>query len=129
METSEPAVNGAVTVIIREGEDGDGSPYTLVTPQGALYFDTFQPLCDALLHLAAGEQPRIVLEMSQVNACDSSGLNLLVQTHRLATRQDGWLRLTGVQPNVRRVLELTNLIRILPVCDSVDAALAYVTDP
>jgi anti-anti-sigma factor len=110
----------AVRVIVRDRAD-----HTVVIPQGPLYFDTIEPLRDALLPLGAGERPRIVLDLSGVAMCDSSGLNLMVQTHRLAVRRGGWVRLVAPRPSVRRVLEATNLTRVLPTYDTVDAAAGH----
>jgi anti-anti-sigma factor len=99
-------------------------PHAIVAAQGAVYFDTIEVLREALLPLAGGDQPRLVLDLSGVAVCDSSGLNLMVQTHQLAARHGGWLRLAGPQPLVRRALEATNLTRLLTVHDSVAAAVA-----
>jgi anti-anti-sigma factor len=110
-------VSPAVAVVVRETPG-----CTVVSPQGRLYFDTVRPLRDALLLIAAGERARVVLDLSDVAMCDSSGLSLMAQAHLLATRQGGWLRLAGVHPDVRRVLEATNLTRILPIYDTVEAA-------
>jgi anti-sigma B factor antagonist len=110
-------MTGSVRVRVREDAD-----HAVVTPYGGLFFDTLEPLHDALLLLAAGERPRLVLDMSEVSMCDSSGLNLMVRIHRLATRGGGWLRIAAPQPGVRRSLEVTNLIQLLPVYDSVSAA-------
>ena len=106
-----------VRIIVRDRGD-----HTVVAPQGRLYFDTVHPLRDALLLIAAADQPHIVLDLSEVPLCDSSGLNLMVQTHRLATRRGGWLRLAGPQPGVRRVLEATNLTQLLSIYDTLTAA-------
>ncbi len=100
--------------------EGDG--YTVVAPRGRIFFDTVHPVRDALLRLAAGEPARVVLDLSDVATCDSSGLNLMVEAQRVATRQGGWLRLAGVTPGVQRVLQVTNLTRVLPVYDTVEAA-------
>src|SRR5205814_7156676 len=72
-------------------------------------------LQDALLVLAAGERPRVVLDLSRVDQCDSSALNLMVQTHRAAAGRGGWLRLVAPVAQVRRTLEITNLTRLLGV--------------
>ena len=108
-----------IHVIVHEDTD-----HTVVVPQGRIYFDTFEPLRDALLVLASRERPRIVLDLSQVPICDSSGLNLFAQAHRLASRHGGWLRLVAPQAGVRRVLDATNLTRLLRIYDTVEAALA-----
>jgi anti-anti-sigma factor len=112
-------VTGPVTVDVR-----DEAGYSVVAPRGRLYFDTVDPLRDALLVLGARERPRVVLDLSGVPICDSSGLNLMAQTHRLAARRGGWLRLVAIQWGVRRVLEATNLTRMLAIYDTVEAAVA-----
>jgi anti-anti-sigma factor len=101
---------------------GGAVDHTVVAPQGPLYHDTVGPLREVLRSLTEGQRPRIVLDLSNVTLCDSSGLNLMAQTQRLATRQGGWLRVARLQPAVRRAMEVTNLTRILPIYDSVDAA-------
>jgi anti-sigma B factor antagonist len=110
-------VTGDVRVVVRQGED-----HTVISPQGSLYFDTYGPLRDALLSTASEERPHVVLDLSRAPMCDSSTLNLMVQARQLAVRRGGWLRLARVQPQVRRILDITNLVRILDIYDTVDAA-------
>jgi anti-sigma B factor antagonist len=100
----------------------DGSGHTVVVPQGRLYFDTIEPLRKAMLALAVGEPARVVLDLSRVETCDSAALNLMVEVHRTVAGKDGWLRLVGPRPHVRRALEVTNLTRLLPVYDTVAEA-------
>ena len=100
----------------------ESSGHTVVTPHGAVYFDTIDALRETLLQLAGAEHPRLVLDLSDLSVCDSSGLNLMVQIHQLTTRHGGWLRLAAPQPIVRRALEATNLTRLLPVYDTVTSA-------
>ena len=100
----------------------DGAGHTVVVPQGRLYFDTIEPVRKALLALAAGGRPRIVLDLSHVESCDSAALNLMVEVHRTVAAGDGWLRLVAPRPHVRRVLEVTNLTRLLAIYDTVAEA-------
>jgi anti-anti-sigma factor len=106
-----------VRVIVRES-----AGHTVVAPQGAVFFDTVDVLRETLLRLAGAEHPRLVLDLSDVSVCDSSGLNLMVQTYHLVMNHGGWLRLAAPQPIVRRALEATNLTRLLPVYDTVTSA-------
>lgn len=106
-----------MNVVVREAAD-----HVVVRPEGRLYFDTLDPLRDALLVLATGERPRIVVDLSGADRCDSSALSLLVQAHRMAARHGGWLRLAAPPPAVRRALDITNLGRLLAVHDSVETA-------
>ena len=108
-----------MTVPVTVRDDGG---HTVVVPQGQLYFDTIEPLRNTLLALAAGERPRIVLDLSRVESCDSAALNLMVEVHRTAAGREGWLRLVAPGPHVRRVLEVTNLTRLLAIYDTVAEA-------
>jgi anti-sigma B factor antagonist len=96
--------------------------HTVVAASGSIYFDTHDTLRETLLTLAADNEPRIVLDLSGVDLCDSSGLNLMAQTHMMATRHGGWLRLAGVRPIVRQVLDATHLTRMLPLYDTAEQA-------
>jgi anti-sigma B factor antagonist len=110
-------MTAAVEVSVRGHAD-----HTVVAANGRLYFDTDQPLRDTLRALSSSPAPHLVLDLSGVPLCDSSGLNLLAQTHRQAASQGGWLRLVAPQPHVRRALEITNLTRMLRVYPTVDDA-------
>jgi anti-anti-sigma factor len=107
-----------VQVVVRRGSD-----HAIVSVRGSIFFDTYQVLQDALVPLATGEQPRIVLDLSGVDLCDSSGLNVMAQTHLMARQHGGWLRLAGAQPLVREVLDATRLTGTLPLYETVDQAI------
>ncbi|NJC81094.1 STAS domain-containing protein [Planosporangium mesophilum] len=111
------AVTDRVDVVVRRSAD-----HTVVAASGSIYFDTHEALKETLLALAAEEKPRIVLDLSGVDLCDSSGLNMMAQTHLMATRHGGWLRLAGVQPIVRQVLDATHLTRMIPLYDTAEQA-------
>ncbi len=98
-------------------------PHTVVAPQGDIFFDTIGPLREVVLPLAGTTRARIVLDLSAVTLCDSSGLNLMVQALRLTTGHGGWLRIAAARPKVRAALEITNLTRVLPIHPTVAEAL------
>jgi anti-sigma B factor antagonist len=110
-------VTDRIDVVVRRGAE-----YTVVAASGSIYFDTHAELKETLLALATEEKPRIILDLSGVDLCDSSGLNMMAQTHLMATRHGGWLRLAGVQPIVRQVLDATHLTRMLPLYDTAEQA-------
>ncbi|MGC0422954.1 STAS domain-containing protein [Embleya sp. AB8] len=55
----------------------------------------------------------LILDLTGVPALDITGLGLIVGAHRRAGRRERRLVLTGVTPDVYRVLVLTRLHRIL----------------
>lgn len=81
---------------------------------------------DALLttlhgHVEAGHT-RLVADLSGVEYTSSAGLRALLATVKEARRRNGDLRLADVQPNVRKVLDLSGFTSILKLYDDVDTA-------
>lgn len=94
----------------------------VVTVGGKVFYDTLTPLADTLAGLTSRPALRVVLDLSAVPICDSSGLNLFVRTRSELAATGGWLRLSGTRPMVDNVLQITNLDRILPRYATVEDA-------
>jgi anti-sigma B factor antagonist len=92
--------------------------------QGKILYDTLEPLDRTIKDILAGPVPQVVLDLHEVVLCDSSGLQLFLETRQHAVTAGGWLRLCRPQPIVLRVLEITNLTSVLPVYETVDAAVS-----
>ncbi|MBX7450889.1 STAS domain-containing protein [Mycolicibacterium sp. 3033] len=65
---------------------------------------------------------RIVVDLAATEFIDSSGLGALISGLKLARQAGGDLRIASVNEQVRTVLELTNLDRILIAYDSPENA-------
>jgi anti-anti-sigma factor len=98
--------------------------WTVLVARGKVLFDTYEPLGQALKEAVAQPGRKVVVDLDEVTVCDSSGLQLLVDTYRQLTANGGTLRLSRARSLVRRVLEITNLTTILVVFDSVEAAVS-----
>ncbi|HEU4421028.1 MAG TPA: STAS domain-containing protein [Pilimelia sp.] len=97
--------------------------YAEVTAAGELDFSTHRVLLDAVADEIDHGRARILLDMSRVTFCDSSGLGVLARVFRRTTERRGWLRVAAPAPAVRRTMEIANLDRMIPVYDTVaDAA-------
>lgn len=72
-------------------------------------------------HVEAG-QTRLVADLSGVEYTSSAGLRALLATVKEARRGGGDLRLADIQPNVRKVLDLSGFTSILKIYDDVDSA-------
>ena len=71
--------------------------------------------------LAAGKPPHLVVDMSAVEFCDSTGMNVLLAAHRLAAERGGDLTLAAPRPAVRKILEVTGLQSVFTVHDDLAA--------
>ncbi|GAB7188907.1 STAS domain-containing protein [Kitasatospora sp. Ki12] len=91
---------------------------------GDLDIETLGPAAEALAALVARRPRAVVIDLSGVGFCDSSGLNLLLKT-RLAAGEEGVaLHLAAVSATVMRVLELTGAQAVFSLHASVEEALA-----
>jgi anti-sigma B factor antagonist len=67
--------------------------------------------------LAGGAPVRLVVDMSGVEFCDSTGMNVLLAAHRRAREHGGDLELAAPRPAVRKILQVTGLETVFTVLD------------
>jgi anti-sigma B factor antagonist len=79
----------------------------------------------ALLYAAARPGPALVVDMTRTRFCDSAGLHALIGAYKRAQAEGRRLNLAVTGTQVRRILALTALDRLIPVCTSLDQALAH----
>ncbi len=63
--------------------------------------------------LAAQERPLLALDLRDLSFCDSYGLSVLVYAAKKVRERGGTLRLSGVSPQVRMLIERCGLERLL----------------
>ena len=68
-------------------------------------------------------QGRVLLDMSEVEVLDSSGVSWLLSCHKKFRTSEGNLLLHSLSPSVSNVLKVLNLDTILAISDSKEAAL------
>ena len=73
-------------------------------------------------HLSAGTL-RFIVDLEGCQWIDSSGLGELVRSLVAVMRQGGNLKLSGVSPRMRNVLEVTNLTSVFEIYPNEAAAL------
>ena len=82
------------------------------------------PSVDDALAAAAGPRVAIVADLTTVEFIDSTGLSVLVRALARARDDEGSLAVVAPTERVLKVLRLTGLDAVLPVFDTLDAALA-----
>jgi anti-sigma B factor antagonist len=68
----------------------------------------------------------VIVDLGAVGHVDSGGVRALLRGHLTVAQQGGRVSLVNMPPNVRRVIQLLRLDTVLPIHDSVEAALASV---
>ncbi|MCG6493809.1 STAS domain-containing protein [Kitasatospora sp. A2-31] len=94
------------------------------TLAGDLDIETLEPARSKLDDLVEQRPPLLVVDLGRVTFCDSSGLNLLLQTRMAAAAADVEFRLAAPSTMVLRLLELTCADSVFSIHPSLDAALA-----
>ena len=66
---------------------------------------------------------KIVLDLSNTKFCDSSGLSAILVANRLCKDTYGVFVLTGIHPNVGKMIEIAQLDRVLLIHDTLENSL------
>jgi anti-anti-sigma factor len=80
----------------------------------------------AALNDAVASHTWLVVDLGQVTFIDSSALGLLIDLDARLTLRGGMLALSSMQPQVRRVFEVSGLFRLLRVFEDADRAALYI---
>ncbi|MFF9087809.1 STAS domain-containing protein [Streptomyces sp. NPDC014991] len=72
-------------------------------------------LRDRVADLVRGEPVHLVLDLSRIGFCDSTGLSVLIGIWHLMRQSGGSLAVVGVPTRLQRMLTLTGVDEILPV--------------
>jgi anti-sigma B factor antagonist len=100
---------------------GDGRAVLRV--EGRLNLVTAPELRAAVQQAVEEDTARVVVDLAGVTFIDSSGLGMVIAGLKHARQAGGELRIAAAGEQVRMVLELTKLHRILRPYESVDEAL------
>jgi anti-sigma B factor antagonist len=65
---------------------------------------------------------KLIVDMSQVESCDSSGLSAILVANRLIHSVNGQMRIAAPSEKVLSLIKITQLDRVLPVCSTVSEA-------
>jgi anti-sigma B factor antagonist len=95
--------------------------HTIVTICGEIDLYTAPRLHSELARLLAEGLPaRIVIDMSGVEFCDSTGMNVLLSCLRRARERGGDLEIAAPKPAVRKILQVTGLDSVFTLVEDAD---------
>lgn len=81
-------------------------------------------LKEQLIALADSDPEKLVLELSQLDFISSVGLGGIIAVHLRCRHQNTAITLVNPSPEIRELLDITNLTKLFPIHASVDDALA-----
>ncbi|KAA9007431.1 anti-sigma F factor antagonist [Paenibacillus spiritus] len=71
-----------------------------------------------------GQVEHVVLDLKELQFMDSSGLGVLLGRYKLVRGKGGKMVVSGVNPAVHRLMDMSGLLKIMPVYEDEDAALS-----
>ncbi|MEO3826650.1 STAS domain-containing protein [Actinomadura sp. B10D3] len=95
---------------MRSGHDGTGT--TRVTVAGELDIATAADFGIELARLIDDRGPNVLIDASALSFCDARGLAAITAADGLARRKGGAVTLTGVRPQLARILRAARLERL-----------------
>ena len=102
----------------------EGSPVMVLVPHGQLRLELGQELQDKVQILLQQGSNQILLNLSDVNMVDSSGLGTLVRSYTTVTNNGGQVKLCGLNKHIKNLMSLTKLILIFSTHEDEAAAIA-----
>ncbi len=74
--------------------------------------------------LNAEEVKKLIFDLEDVEYCDSSGLSAILLAFRTIKTEGGKIRLVNLNRNVRTLIEISQLDRVLKISESIPAAIS-----
>jgi anti-sigma B factor antagonist len=107
-----------MSLTIADRIDGD---FHVIELAGDIDVETARTLRAHIVDRFADSPARVVVDLSDVEFMDSSGLGALVSGWQL-TRDNGMFRIAGANPIVRRVLSITGMEDVFAIYPNVAEA-------
>jgi anti-anti-sigma factor len=101
----------------------DRTDHALVTAAGEIDAATADILADAVSAALTDGHRQVLLDFAKVTFIDSTGLGVLVKSHRAAEAVDARFCVVHPTPQTRKLIQVLGLDQLLHVYDSPDEAL------
>jgi anti-sigma B factor antagonist len=97
---------------------------TVISLAGNIDAMTAPKIADYIHEQVGKSNIKLVVDLSEVEYTSSAGLRVILGAIKETRSQGGDLRLTGIQPDVLKVLNLSGFSNILKLFDDADSAVA-----
>lgn len=100
----------------------DGGDLLIFKLRGSLDLATSPTVRAALMDATEKGKKNLVVDLTQIEFLDSTGLGALIGAHRRATEHGGSFRVIVSEGPIARLLNITGLIRVFSVFHTLDDA-------
>ena len=112
--------NGMVPAVELNVSSRSQGDHELVIATGEIDLYTAPRLQSEIAAVIASAAPasRVIIDMSGVEFCDSTGMNVLLSCLRQARERGGELELAAPRPAIKKILQVTGLDAVFTIADS-----------
>lgn len=100
----------------------------VVSPVGEFDIAGTDLLRSTFVDAVSADTNKLVVDLSGTTFLDSMALGTIIGARRRAAGWGGWVRLVAPQPNIHRVLRLTELDKVFGLYDTIDQAATHVVE-
>lgn len=94
------------------------SDEVVISPVGNIDFSNSQDLKDQLLELFEQDYQKVVMDFSEVESIDSSGLGKLLLFHKKLKEKEGTLVIKNVESDyIKKMFEMIHLNKVIEIED------------
>ena len=104
--------------LIEEGEIS-----ILKIQEQRLIYECLDPIQEKFISLVESGKKKIIIDFSEVEYIDSFAVGFIMDMYRRANSHNGELKLSGLQPRVKKILTITRVDNVIDIYATVDDAL------
>ncbi|GAA1281751.1 hypothetical protein Psi02_37840 [Planotetraspora silvatica] len=94
----------------------DTLPQTLILAlEGQLDYTNAEQLRERAVHLLADDHRSLILDLSELTFCDSTGIRILLALRTLITARGGSISVAGLGPRLLKIFQVTGLVQFFAV--------------
>jgi len=94
--------------------------YALIKLPREFNVNTVQPLREAIDEMVNNGHTHVVFDFEQTELITSIGIGILTNLHKNLKEKNGSIFLINIQPEIRVLLETTNVLKVLPEYKSIE---------
>jgi anti-sigma B factor antagonist len=110
-------------------EESSAEGAHIIRVRGEIHVSTAPEFAQRLSSAVDSGKTAMVLDMSNVEFIDSTGLSVLLNSLRLVTQMHGRLAIVCANPTVLRLFQITSLDTTFDIFEDRAAAIAFVLQP
>ena len=101
----------------------EGEISILKLQEARLIYECLDPIQEKFVSMVESGKRKIIMDFTQVDYIDSFAVGFIMDMYRRVNSNNGLLKLTGLQPRVKKILTITRVDNVIDIHADIDEAL------